>query len=78
MRLRLYTAGNTPNSDRARHNLQQALARLSQPPAELEIIDVFREPQRALEDDIPAVPALLRVERDSRRVLSGRLHSVSL
>ncbi|MBY0522875.1 MAG: circadian clock KaiB family protein [Gemmataceae bacterium] len=59
--LRLYVAGDSPNSLRAEHNLraicQERLAGLHS----LEIIDVLEEPLRLLKDGITATPTLVKL-----------------
>ena len=60
--LRLYVAGNAPNSVAATANLKAICNRCLEPDAyDLEIIDVLEEPSRALEDHILVTPTLLRV-----------------
>lgn len=60
-KLRLYVAGNAPNSARAIANLralcQEHLAELH----EIEIVDVLREPQRALADHVLMTPLLVKL-----------------
>lgn len=61
-RFRLYVAGEAPNSLHARANLA-AFCRLHLPDRhEIEIVDVLREPQRALADAIFMTPTLLKLE----------------
>jgi circadian clock protein KaiB len=58
---RLYVAGGAPNSVQAMANLV-ALCRMHLPDRhEIEIVDVFREPKRALVDSIFMTPTLLRL-----------------
>lgn len=62
LKLRLYVAGQSPNSVRAIANLraicQKQLAHVSW---QLEIVDVFVEPLRAVEDHILVTPTLLKL-----------------
>ena len=73
--LRLYVARSTPNSVRAQHNLAAALERLDQDAAvpELEIIDVFLQPKRAIVDGVVVTPTLIGVAATRRMVLMGDL-----
>lgn len=58
-RFRLYVAGEAPNSIQAIANLA-ALCRAHLPDRhEIEIIDVFREPKRALAESIFMTPTLV-------------------
>ena len=59
-KFRLYIAGDAPNSVQARVNLA-ALCRTYLPERhEIEIVDVFRHPKRALIDGILMTPTLVR------------------
>lgn len=58
-RFRLYVAGEAPNSVQAIANLA-ALCRVHLPDRhEIEIVDVFREPKRALAESIFMTPTLV-------------------
>jgi circadian clock protein KaiB len=58
-RFRLYVAGNAPNSAQALANLT-ALCRMHlQDRHEIEVVDVFKDPQRALADGIFMTPMLI-------------------
>jgi len=60
-KFRLYIAGDAPNSVQARANLS-ALCRTHLPDRhEIEIVDVFRHPRRALQDGIFMTPTLVRI-----------------
>ena len=60
-KFRLYVAGDAPNSVQARVNLA-AICRTYLPGShEIEIVDVFRYPKRALTDGIFITPTLVRV-----------------
>lgn len=75
VRLRLYIARSTPNSVRAEHNLSVVLDGFGdrRAPLELEIIDVFAQPKRAITDGIVATPTLIGLAADRRIVLMGDL-----
>jgi len=73
--IRLYIAGATPNSLRARTNLQAAmnmLAKMATPP-NVEIIDVFEGPKRAIADGILVTPTLVAQFPDRRVMMVGDL-----
>jgi circadian clock protein KaiB len=60
-KFRLYIAGDTPNSTQALANLK-ALCRVHLPGQhEIEIVDVFREPKRALSHGIFMTPTLIKL-----------------
>ena len=59
-RLRLYVAGHTPKSTLAVHNLKQICEEHLQGRYEIEIIDLFENPQLAQGDQILALPTLVR------------------
>jgi circadian clock protein KaiB len=59
-RLRLYVAGQTPKSLQALANLEQICEEHLAGRYEIEVIDLLEQPQRAREDEIIAVPTLVR------------------
>lgn len=59
-RLRLYVAGNTPNSIAAFGNLKDICDSHMGGKYEIELIDLLRQPQLAAGDQIIAVPTLVR------------------
>jgi circadian clock protein KaiB len=59
--LKLYVAGNTPNSVRALKTLRDILAQEFQGVYALKVIDVIKSPQLAEEDKILATPTLTKV-----------------
>jgi len=60
-KFRLYTADGTQNSAQALANLT-ALCQTNVPdPYEIEVVDVFREPERARADGIRMTPTLIKV-----------------
>ena len=61
LKLRLYVAGNAPNSVRAIENLKVFCAHQLFDGHELEIVDLLKHPLRALEDGIIVTPTLLKV-----------------
>jgi circadian clock protein KaiB len=61
-RFRLYIAGHTANSTQAIANLNAICREYLAQRHEIEIVDVFKHPARALTDGIMMTPTLLRVE----------------
>ena len=60
LQLRLYIAGNAPNSTMAESNLTALLASNGVTDYELEIIDCIKDPRRALGDGVLVTPTLVR------------------
>lgn len=58
--LRLYVAGNTPNSITAFSNLRQICEKHMGGRFRIEIIDLLEDPQLASGDQIVAIPTLVR------------------
>ena len=72
-KFRLYTADGTQNSTQALANLT-ALCRTHLPDRhEIEVVDVFLEPQRALADGIRMTPTLVRLAPEPVRKIVGTL-----
>lgn len=60
-RFRLYIAGDTQNSTQALANLTAICAAHLQDRHEIEIVNIFQHPQRALDDGILMTPTLVRL-----------------
>jgi KaiB domain len=77
--LRLYIARATPNSVRAEQNLSAVLASLGADRASLvpEIIDVFANGKRAVNDGVIVTPTFVVVRGDKRYTLVGDLSDAS-
>lgn len=58
--LRLYVAGQTPKSVAALRNLKRFCAEHLSDRYQIEVIDLIESPQRAAEDQILAIPTLVR------------------
>jgi circadian clock protein KaiB len=72
-RFRLYIAGGVPNSAQAVANLT-ALCRAHLPGRhQIEVVDVFREPGRALADHILMTPTLIALAPPPARRIVGTL-----
>lgn len=71
--LKLYVAGNTPNSVRAIKTLKNILEEEFQGVYALKVIDVLKNPQLAEEDKILATPTLAKVLPPPVRKIIGDL-----
>lgn len=71
MHVRLYVAGDSPNSVLARRNLTSALA--GSPDHKLEIIDVLEDPKRGLADGVLVTPTLVKVSPAPAQQVVGNL-----
>ncbi|MEY2831793.1 MAG: circadian clock protein KaiB [Cyanobacteriota bacterium] len=71
--LKLYVAGNTPNSVRALTMLKNILEKDFQGVYALKVIDVLKNPQLAEEDKILATPTLSKVLPPPVRKIIGDL-----
>lgn len=70
---RLYLAGTTPNSAQAKANLG-SLCRLHLPGRyKIEVIDVLKDPNRALTDGIFMTPSLVKLAPSPVRMIVGTL-----
>jgi circadian clock protein KaiB len=73
--VRLYVAGDGPNSTAAVANLRAVLARHPETLVDLELIDVVADPERALRDGIFVTPMLVRVAPTPERRVLGNLQN---
>ena len=71
--LRLYVAGDGPNSVAARANLRRLLAPCDPSTYALEIVDCLREPIRTLQEGVLVTPTLVRLEPSPARTIVGTL-----
>ncbi|QDZ39960.1 circadian clock protein KaiB [Euhalothece natronophila Z-M001] len=71
--LKLYVAGNTPESVRALNTLKAILEKEFQGVYALKVIDVLKNPQLAEEDKILATPTLAKVLPPPVRKIIGDL-----
>ena len=78
IKLRLYIAGDAPNSRRAMANLQSFCHCHLPERCEIEIIDLFARPERALEDMVLLTPTLMVVEPSPVRSVVGDLADPSV
>ena len=71
--LKLFVAGHTPNSVRAIRNVKKLLDDDVHGLCSLEIVDVLRNPERALDYEILATPTLIRTLPPPPRRVVGDL-----
>jgi circadian clock protein KaiB len=77
-KFRLFVAGDTPNSTEALGNLT-VLCDICLPDRhEIEVVDVFREPGRALAEGIFMTPTLLRLEPGPVMKIVGTLSNTQV
>lgn len=72
-KFRLFVAANTVNSGQATANLNALCRERLAGRHEIEIVDVFREPQRALAEGIRMTPTLLKLAPAPVRRIVGTL-----
>jgi circadian clock protein KaiB len=72
-KFRLYVATGTLNSTQAVANLNALCRAHLQSRHEIEVVDVFREPQRALAEGIRMTPTLLKLAPPPVRLIVGSL-----
>jgi circadian clock protein KaiB len=73
LRLRLYVAGDAPNSLAAIANIRALCAEYFPLAHEIDIIDLLEHPGRALADGIIVTPTLIKVSPLPERKLVGSL-----
>lgn len=74
LKIGLFVTGATPRSRRALYNLRRFCdENLNGRRYELEIVDLYRTPERAREAQIVAVPTLVRFRPEPRRLAIGDL-----
>lgn len=71
--LRLYVAGDLPHSREAVAGLRSICGPLGATGVSIEIVDVLREPERALRDRIFVTPTLVRLSPGPELKLYGAL-----
>ncbi len=72
-KFRLYVADHALNSAQARANLQALCRERLKGRYEVEVVDVFREPRRALEDGVFLTPMLVKLAPLPQQVIVGTL-----
>lgn len=72
-KFRLYVAGDAPNSAQAFANLTALCRAHLMNRHEIEIVDVFREPKRALIDGVFLTPTLVKLAPSPVQIIVGSL-----
>jgi circadian clock protein KaiB len=72
-KFRIYVAGDGPNSAQAIANLNALCREFLPDRHEIEIVDVLRDPQRALDDQVLLTPMLLKIAPAPIRKVLGTL-----
>ena len=73
LRVRLYVAGDAPNSTSAVASLRSLLALHPARPATVEIVDVLLHPERGMRDGVLVTPTLIKLAPRPERRLIGNL-----
>lgn len=73
MKISLYVAGDAPSSRMARRVLNELLANGLAPGVKCEVVDVLREPARALQEGLLATPTLILEQRGQSQRYVGEL-----
>ena len=71
--LKLYIANGTPNSILALNNLKDIVAQYLDGRNSLEVIDVLKEPSRALDDGVLVTPTLIKLSPHPKVSIIGNL-----
>lgn len=77
LRLRLFVAGDAPNSLSAVHSLRTTLAAYPSVDAELEVIDVLKHPEIGLRENILVTPTMVKLEPLPVRRIIGNLKNTA-
>jgi circadian clock protein KaiB len=75
---RLYVAGESPNSVQAVANLQALCLQYLPGRHEIEILDVIRHPNRALEDNVLLTPTLVKLHPKPSGRIIGNLSNTQM
>lgn len=75
-KFRLYVAGDAENSAQAVANLNSLCRTHLAGRFEIEVVDVFKDPKRALQDDIQMTPTLLKLAPAPVKTLVGTLNQL--
>ena len=77
-KFRIYVAGDALNSAHALANLRSLCLAYLPDRHHIEVVDVFREPQRALADGIFITPTLVKIAPLPARIVVGALSQTKL
>lgn len=78
LKLRLFIAGNAPNSVRAVANVRAICAKHFVARHELEIVDLMNNPERAAADGIIVTPTLLKLSPPAGRLVGSLSDTASV
>ncbi len=73
LRLRLYVAGESPNSVAALRNLRALLAAHPSREVELDVVDVLKDPEAGSRDGVLVTPMLIKLAPAPERRIFGSL-----
>jgi circadian clock protein KaiB len=76
-RLRLYITGGAPNSVKAITNLEELCRRYLPDRHHIEVVDLAREPRRALSDRIFITPTLVKLAPGQEQRFVGSLNDLT-
>lgn len=76
--LRLYVAGSSPRSLRAIQNLKRVCESELSGRYNLEVVDIYKQPRRATEDQVVAIPTLIKQAPGMIRRMIGDLSETAL
>jgi circadian clock protein KaiB len=76
-KLRLYVAGTTPRSLRAVQNIKRICEDVLSNQYDLEVVDVYKEPNRLAADQVVAIPTLIKIAPGAIKRLVGDLSEES-
>jgi len=76
-RFRLFIADKTPRSTLATFNVKKICEENLKGHYELEVIDLYQQPQLAKNDDVLAIPCLLRITPSPMRKIIGDMSNAA-
>lgn len=76
LKLRLFVAGDAANSSRAVSNLRSLCQEHQLVQCQIEVVDVFKEPERALAESVFMTPTLIKLAPAPVRRIVGSLSQV--
>lgn len=77
-KFRFYVAGDAPNSVRALANLTALCNEWLPDRHEIEIVDVFKDPKRAIQDSVFMTPTLIKLSPDPVCRIVGTLSQTEI
>jgi circadian clock protein KaiB len=76
LRLRLFVAGQAPNSVAAIRHLRTLLAEYRSVKADIEIVDLLQYPERGMRDGVLVTPTMIRLSPAPERRMIGNLTDI--